>query len=127
MTTDATIRCQIDRTHAEFAGPLLRSLVHHQCALADCDVDTVSALDEAAAEVYEELSRCHATVAEIASSPDLGRLEIRLTLEHGPDETDRGTPARTFVAGPISRTTLDIDIDDDGRLRLVHRFDPSEQ
>lgn len=129
LTAVATIRCEIDRSRADLAAPLLRSVLHHQCALVDSDVETVDSLVAAAEDVLTELGRRHTTISEITSSPEPALLDIRLELLDAVGRLRGETTddiALTLSRGPVARAArLDIDVDDADRLRLVHRFDRS--
>lgn len=128
VATVATIRCEIGRSHADLAGPLLRSVVHHHCALVDCDVDTVDALDDAVRELIIEVRRRGREIAEITSVPDPDRLDVRLTLG-GSRELDDVVHdlVWTLVRSPVTRAArFHLDVDELGRVHLVHRFDRRE-
>lgn len=123
LTTVATICCEIDRSRSDLGGPLLRSIVHHQCTLADCDVETVDALEAAANEVVAELRRRRIAIVEISSGTGSARLDVRLELdEMGRD--DAHAISTTLSAGPVvGAVRLVVDVDEAGRLRMIRRFD----
>lgn len=114
----STIRCEIDRAHSHLAARLLRSFIHHHCAVADCDVATVDVLEAAATEVIDAVTRERGTVTQIELFPDIRCVDIRLSIDAA---TDSGR--LTSDPGPASRAApLSTHIGGDGRLRLHHRF-----
>lgn len=117
MTQHAThsIRCELAEPYRRTAPALVRSLVHHQCGLADADVSTTEALEAAASEVLDDVLAAECEVVEIALDPDFPGLDLLLATS--------GASVSGFNAGTVARATFDEIVLADGCIRLVRRFD----
>lgn len=113
--TTHSIRCELDESYRRAAPALVRSLVHHQCGLADADVSTTEALEAAASEVLDDVLAGDCEVVEIALDPDFPGLDLLLGTS--------GEPVSGFNAGVVARATFDEIVLADSCIRLVRRFD----
>lgn len=108
------IRCELAPPHRRAAPALARSFVHHQCRLADVDVSTIEALEEAAAEVIDDVMADRCEVVEISLDPDFFGLDLLISTSV--------LPAGAFHAGLVARATFDEIVVGGGSIRLIHRF-----
>jgi len=111
------IRCEFDPPHRRAAAALTRSLVQHQCGLADADVSTTEALEAAAAEVVDDVLGNECEVVEISLDPDFPGLDLLVST------SGRSFAITGFRAGVVARATFDEIVVGDRDIRLVRRFD----
>lgn len=113
------IRCELAPPHRRAAPALARSFVHHQCRLADVDVSTIEALEEAAAEVIDDVMADRCEVVEISLDPDFFGLDLLISTSVISTSV---RPAGGFRAGLVARATFDEIVVGGGSIRLIHRF-----